>query len=626
MYTMDDVQKENAFYCNNLKETAIKWTQDIGLEIVPIGKNKRPLINWKTQRLRDASQIEAYLEADGNRCTGIAPVMANGIVCIDIDMHGADGFESIEQWQQEHGQFNETYTETTQSGGKHFFYRANTDGKRHTRTLDGVDVLSNGYIIVAPSRGEKGQYKAQGALEIANANQSVQELIDYAQSQNGQVQTNTDGVQALDIPVGQRVDFFTSQIGKMKDGTFDDETIKVTIREQNSKIANPLTDTELEKQVFPSLKNFVNHAPKKVDVPLTDKDISAMVVSMAEIEEKETEWLVHGWIPKGAITLLGGDGGLGKGLIWCNIVANLSNGMPCILENQTREQDEPKRTLILSAEDDESRTIVKRLKACKANLNNIDIVPMKDERFNSINFDNDILYQILSSKPYDLVIFDPLQSFIDANADMSKRNNMRKVLQPLLGYTEDTGLTALIVMHTNKRTGVSGRNRFADSADIYDIARSALLLGYTQEQGKRYIDHAKSNLGEMQKTILYAIHDGMAKYCGRTDKKDADFMAMRTKKNDTVKDEIKNTIIDVLNQSETKSLNSKDLKESVKKSVDFDLKDGTYQKAIADLKNVGRIKSNRIGLGQGKGMITIYNLNTSKPDVGTVLDWSSELN
>lgn len=614
----------------DLCETAKRWNRDIGLEIVPIGKlngkDKIPLMKWKTQRLRDTSQIDAYFDAIGDECTGIAPIMNNGIVCIDIDNHGVNGFDSIQQWQKKHGVFNDTYTETTQSGGKHLFYKANTDGKRHIGTLDGVDVLSGGYIIVAPSRGAKGQYTADNKLDIAIANKSVLELVKFAQSKEKQQKQNVNS-QTLNIQVGERTNYLVSQIGKMKDGTFDDETIKVAVQELNNKLPNPLTDNELETEVFPSLNNFFDHTPKNIDIPVSSKDINEMIVNMADVEEKETEWLIPMWIPKGAITLLGGDGGLGKGFIWCNIVASLSNGAPCILENQTKAQVEPKRTLILSAEDDASRTIVKRLKACDANLSNIDIVPMSEERFNSINFDSEILYQILNNKQYDLVIFDPLQSFIDANADMSKRNNMRKILQPLLSYTEVTGITALIVMHTNKRTGVSGRGRFADSADIYDIARSALLLGFTQEQGKRYIDHAKSNLGEMQKTILYAIHDGIAKYCGRSDKKDADFMAMRAKKQDSpVRAEIKNTVIDVLNRADSKSLDSKTLKESVKESVDCDVKDSTYQNAINDLKNVGRIESIKNSRGKGKGIITIYKLNPVKPDIGTTLDWQQELN
>ena len=55
---------------------------------------------------------------------------------------------------------------------------------------------------------------------------------------------------------------------------------------------------------------------------------------------------------------------------------------------------------------------------------------------------------------------------------MGQRNAMRACLSPLIGIGEEFGVTSLIVVHTNKKQGVFGRNRIADSADVWDIARS----------------------------------------------------------------------------------------------------------------------------------------------------------
>lgn len=60
---------------------------------------------------------------------------------------------------------------------------------------------------------------------------------------------------------------------------------------------------------------------------------------------------------------------------------------------------------------------------------------------------------------------------------MGDRNAMRQCLEPLIGYGDKYGTTFLIIEHTNKQSGVYGRRRIADSADIWDISRSVLIVG-----------------------------------------------------------------------------------------------------------------------------------------------------
>lgn len=77
-----------------------------------------------------------------------------------------------------------------------------------------------------------------------------------------------------------------------------------------------------------------------------------------------------------------------------------------------------------------------------------------------------------------------------------------------------------------KRQGVYGRNRIADSADVWDIARSVLITGTTKDN-MRYLSHEKSNYGEPGRTALYTIEDGIAVFKEYCDKHDADFVKER---------------------------------------------------------------------------------------------------
>lgn len=66
----------------------------------------------------------------------------------------------------------------------------------------------------------------------------------------------------------------------------------------------------------------------------------------------------------------------------------------------------------------------------------------------------------------------------------------------------------------------------ADSADVWDIARSVLIVGQTQD-GKRYLSHEKSNYGELGATAIFDIVDGVAVFEEYSDKKDRDFVQER---------------------------------------------------------------------------------------------------
>ena len=71
-----------------------------------------------------------------------------------------------------------------------------------------------------------------------------------------------------------------------------------------------------------------------------------------------------------------------------------------------------------------------------------------------------------------------------------------------------------------------GRNRVADSADIWDIARSVLIAGCTQDD-RRYLSHEKSDYGEPEATALFSINEGVAVFEEYSDRKDRDFAGDR---------------------------------------------------------------------------------------------------
>ena len=246
---------------------------------------------------------------------------------------------------------------------------------------------------------------------------------------------------------------------------------------------------------------------------------------LTEFQEKDAHWLIPEYIPCGALTVMAGDGGTGKTTIWCNLAASISTGRKCFFDPVPDEfvETEPRKVVFLSAEDSVEIVLKKRLREAGANMENILTVSLQDERFKELKFNSPLLKTMIEQARPALVIFDPVQAFVPEGINMGSRSDMRGLLSPLVGIGESTGTAFIIIVHTNKRAGSYGRNRIADSADLWDFSRSVLIVGKTPD-GTRYLSHEKSNYCEPAKTALFDIEDGMPVFLGNSDLHDCDFV------------------------------------------------------------------------------------------------------
>lgn len=261
-------------------------------------------------------------------------------------------------------------------------------------------------------------------------------------------------------------------------------------------------------------------------ITLNDEKKDPLLLSLDSVEEKEIEWLVPEYLPRGQICIMAGDGGSGKTTIWCSMAAAISAGKKVFFDKTPTEffEAEPQKVLFFSSEDSIEYVLKARLRKAGANLGNIFSVNLKNKKFSEIKFNSQLLRDLIAQVQPALVIFDPVQSFIPDGVNMAQRNEMRSCLNHLIGIGEQYGTTSLIVVHTNKRTGAFGRKRISDSSDIWDIARSALVVGNVSGSDLRYLSQEKSNYGGLAQTALFSIDDSGAHLEEYTDRRDADFV------------------------------------------------------------------------------------------------------
>ena len=127
------------------------------------------------------------------------------------------------------------------------------------------------------------------------------------------------------------------------------------------------------------------------------------LVSLSEVEEKEPEWLVWQYIPKGQINLLAGDGGSGKTTSWCGLAAAVSKGTRAFFEAEGPNENpfagrEPQKVMFFSSEDSLEYTLKARLRKAGANLDNIYSASLRDERFAQIKFNSPACWYVPRSE------------------------------------------------------------------------------------------------------------------------------------------------------------------------------------------------------------------------------------
>ncbi len=322
--------------------------------------------------------------------------------------------------------------------------------------------------------------------------------------------------------------------------------------------------------------------------------------TLNDFTEEEAKWLIPGWIPEGQITLLAADGGVGKTTVWCNVITALSNGTSSVLDPPGYQRG-PAKVAFLTTEDSVRKKLRRKLREAGANLENIitpDFLADKEGILRGLKFGSAEMERFIRYFKPVLCIFDPVQGFVPPDINMGSRNAMRDCMAPLISLGEECGTTFLVICHTNKRKGASGRERIADSADLWDISRVVMMSGYTENQGIRYLSNEKNNYTRLQETILFSINDrGQIQHEGTTWKRDREYVSEYLQSGTpTKKENCKEYILQTLTEAGGK-MSIKELEEQAKKEG---YRFQTIRRAKEELKENHNIRLFTTGFGKEK--------------------------
>ncbi|MGB6836938.1 MAG: AAA family ATPase, partial [Dehalococcoidia bacterium] len=170
-----------------------------------------------------------------------------------------------------------------------------------------------------------------------------------------------------------------------------------------------------------------------------------ILVRLADVERQEVEWLWEGRLPKGRLTILDGDPGVGKSWLALAIATAITRGTS--LPGQ-ESAGEPANVLLLTAEDGLADTVRARLEDMGADLKGVTVLTAVhdkegNERHLSLVDNLAALDMALAPGGYGLVIIDPINAYLGIALDTHRDAALRSVLTPLAQLAERWGVAII---------------------------------------------------------------------------------------------------------------------------------------------------------------------------------------
>jgi RecA-family ATPase len=270
------------------------------------------------------------------------------------------------------------------------------------------------------------------------------------------------------------------------------------------------------------LMELIANAPDWQEVAPSEEQTrhwsSAVLTRLADVQPQRTTWIWPGRIPRGKLTVLDGDPGLGKSLMTMDLAARVTRGdvMP---DKQPNDLDGPAGVVVLNAEDGLADTVRPRLEAHGAVLERVvaltgvrrlpedpnDLTPIEDAPHLK---DIKELEEAIASTGAALAIIDPLMAFLPDDVNAHRDQQIRRVLAPIAALAERTNAAILVVRHLNKGSASNPLYRGGGSIGIVGAARSGLLVARDPDDetgARRVLAVQKCNLAAPVPALTYTI-------------------------------------------------------------------------------------------------------------------------
>lgn len=204
----------------------------------------------------------------------------------------------------------------------------------------------------------------------------------------------------------------------------------------------------------------------------------------------KARWLAKGRLPLAAISLLVGDEGIGKSLLWVWIVAAITTGKP--LPEFGIPEGDPEHVILVCTEDDWSTTVRPRLEVAGADLTKVQVICTEDDGSGAPMFPRD-LYLIAQADPTPvLIVVDAWLDTVPPGLSVRDPQQARQALHPWREVATVTDAAVLLLCHTNRVASASARDRYGATGELRKKARMT-LYAQADDDGRLVVGPEKMN-------------------------------------------------------------------------------------------------------------------------------------
>ncbi|MFC2079178.1 AAA family ATPase [Candidatus Bipolaricaulota bacterium] len=232
--------------------------------------------------------------------------------------------------------------------------------------------------------------------------------------------------------------------------------------------------------------------------------------SMAEVD-----WLWDGWIPKGALTLVVGETGVGKSWLSCYFIACATGVLEwpsdastlkhkvCLLETESMSAEYGRRLVRMGLREDSGLILPFREEEGKW------YVPQLPDDLEEL-----VEPFVVDGGPWVVVV----DSLSGAHSLKENKSEMRSLLQALSTFADKHGVPVIAMHHLNKATGQHGSlltlDRVRGSSTITQFSRSVIGLEPQTQDGRVHVHSLKSTFAKKPEPFGFRINEkGTVEIC-----------------------------------------------------------------------------------------------------------------
>ena len=262
---------------------------------------------------------------------------------------------------------------------------------------------------------------------------------------------------------------------------------------------NPFTDDEAEKPPWhDQMEDWVDglqpdDAPPSSD-PLPPIEGMPRLWRATDLKPAaQVRWLAKGRLQRAATNLLVGEEGIGKSLLWVWVTAAVTTGKP--LPEFGIPARRPATVIAVCTEDDWQTTVRPRLEVAGADLSMVTMICTEQDGSGAPVFPRDGFLVLEADPPPALVVVDAWLDTVAGSLTVRDPQQARAALHPWKEIATVTDAAVLLLVHTNRLSTASARDRYGATYALRQKARMTLFAQSAEDDGRLLVGPEKMNNG-----------------------------------------------------------------------------------------------------------------------------------